>query len=280
MSKSKSNGKGKSIWSSITEEQLVTAIASVNDRAKQLEKESWRMTDDRKRSTSLWGEIIQKLKVQHTEKIRHSLYNLWHPKDSRIRKLVKKESEKEGNKKQDEVNNNINDRQESVKEDDNANLLPNPSIPLSKPANTRSKAAESININTMRPAVGETSIILTAAEWKNVFSYSQKQLNDDWHAIFRNKLKSCGITCALRFGNKHIKKGKRKHTCSYFWFDTYCTNTECTRAYRTILHNEINLNASPIFRVRIYGEEHHDPTAETMRCQLRGEERYRLGMKS
>ena len=42
----------------------------------------------------------------------------------------------------------------------------------------------------------------------------------------------------------------------------------------------MNLNASPIFRVRIFAVENHDPTTETMFCQLRGEERYRLGLKS
>jgi hypothetical protein len=74
MSKSGSNETGKNIWSLITMEQLVTAIASLGDRVDVLQDESWRIKDDTELQSSLWAEVIRELKIHHTEKIRHSVF--------------------------------------------------------------------------------------------------------------------------------------------------------------------------------------------------------------
>ena len=285
MSELKSDKKVDNIWSKIDDGKLVTAIVSLGDRVDQLKKETWRLKKDKKQSRSLWGEIIQKLKLKHTEKTRHSLYNIWHLDRHRhrhIRERVKKELEKEDINIHDDGDSNYNRdlEKESIEENNNGNLPPNPSIPLPEPPKTRAREPTSVNGNNTKGAtIPETSFILTAAEWKAVFSCTEQKLKDNWISIFRKKLESCGITCSLRFGNKHVKRGERKHSCRYFWFDTSCGILNCTRTYRTILQNEVDINTSPIFRVRIEGEENHDRDIETMCCQLRGEERDRVGMK-
>jgi hypothetical protein len=86
-----SGEKGKNIWSVITVEQLTAVIASLGDCINQLDHETWRLNAETKLSTSLWAQVIEKLKIDHTEQRRHSLYNIWHLKHHNIDKLVKKE---------------------------------------------------------------------------------------------------------------------------------------------------------------------------------------------
>ncbi len=50
MPKLNSNGKGKDIWSLITEEQLVAAIVSLGDCIKELDRETWRIKTETKLS--------------------------------------------------------------------------------------------------------------------------------------------------------------------------------------------------------------------------------------
>lgn len=121
------------------------------------------------------------------------------------------------------------------------------------------------------------SFILTRTEWKTAFSSSIEKLKDEWREIFNNKLKNSGITCTLRFGNKHIKKGRRKESYSYFWFDTHCTNPDCSRSYRVILQDKVEVNTSPIFCVEVRGRLNHDRKVHTMARQLKGEECRRVG---
>ena len=118
---------------------------------------------------------------------------------------------------------------------------------------------------------------LTASEWKAAFSRTRQKMNDGWTKIFYEKLKSYGITCEVRFRKSHIKKGKRKHTCKHFWCRASCTNSHCTRSYFFILKNQPDVNTSALFLVKVSGKENHNPKKETMACQLRGEERYRVG---
>ena len=77
MSKSNSDGKGKDIWSLITKEQLAVAIASLGDRINQLQHETWRLNDETRLPTSLWAEVIENLKIDHTAKMSNSLYKIW-----------------------------------------------------------------------------------------------------------------------------------------------------------------------------------------------------------
>jgi hypothetical protein len=61
MNTSISNQKGKSILSQISLGEFVAAIVSLGDRSNQLIDETWRLNLKTKSSSSLWGEIINKL---------------------------------------------------------------------------------------------------------------------------------------------------------------------------------------------------------------------------
>jgi hypothetical protein len=61
MNTSISNEKGKSVLSQISLGGFVAAIVSLGDRSNQLIDETWRLNLKTKSSSSLWGEIINKL---------------------------------------------------------------------------------------------------------------------------------------------------------------------------------------------------------------------------
>ena len=131
MPKLNSNTKGKDIWSLLTLEQLAAAIASLGDRVNQLKNETWRLNRTTRLSTSLWTQVIEKLKIDHNEKIRHSLYKIWHLKRNEIDQLVEKKSKAIGRNKDDGDNGDIDEAEEtSFTEESIPNLPPDPSLPL------------------------------------------------------------------------------------------------------------------------------------------------------
>ncbi|CAF3816881.1 unnamed protein product [Rotaria sordida] len=219
--------------------------------------ETWRLNAETKLSTSLWAQVIKKLGIDNTEQRRNSLYNIWHLKRHKIVQLVEIELKRKNRNIIDGDDGDISRIEEvSVREDNNAHLLPDPSLPLPEPPNTRTKQPGTINgNNTERSIVSETSFILTPSEWKAAFSCVQKKLNDGWTKIFYDKIIPCGITCS-------------------------CTGKYCTRSYLIKLTDQADFNTSPILHVQISGTERHDAKIETMSRQLCGEERYRVGERA
>lgn len=123
MSKPNSGKKSKTIWSVISVEQLAAAIVSLGDRINQLHHQTWRLNDDTKLSTSLWAQVIEKLGIEHTERRRQSLYNIWHLERHSIAKLVERELKIKNRNIIDGDAVDINRIEEvSVQEDNNANL--------------------------------------------------------------------------------------------------------------------------------------------------------------
>ena len=279
MSETNSNTNGKNIWSRFTEKKLITAICSLGDRVKQLKNETWRLNSRTNLSTSLWSQITDKLEIDHNEKVRHSLYNIWHSKHNGIAKLVKKELETVGINANDGDNGGINEAEEVSSTGKSIPTLPSdPSLPLPQKPNTRINKSENVhNSVTQKSTIDDMSLALTPIEWKAAFSRTLQKMNEGWTNIFYEKLKSCGITCALCFRKSHVKKGKRKHACKFFWCRATCTNSECTRSYFIILKNQPDVHTSALFLVRVSGIENHNAKAETMARQLRGEERHRVG---
>lgn len=277
--KTNAGTKGKDIWSLITIEQLATAISSLGDRINQLNEETWRLNIETRLSTSLWAQIIEKLKIDHNEKIRHSLYNIWHLKRRGIDKLVEKETMKMGSRENAEDDVELGKVEEaSFTEKNIPKLPPNLSLPLPQRPNTRTNQSKNVDDNgNQNSAITEISFTLTASEWKAAFSRTHQKMNDAWRKIFSDKLESCGITCAASFRRSHVKKGKRKQQCIHFWCRATCTNSECTRSYFIALKNQPDVHTSALFLVRISGIENHNPENETMTRHLYGEERYRVG---
>ena len=280
MSNSKSNIKSGNIWSLITVEQLAADIASLGDRINQLNNETWRLNAETKLPSSLWAQVIEKLNIEHTEKIRHSLYKIWHLKRQNIDKLVKKELRMKNRNISGGHDGDIDEIEEaSVVQENNLELLPDPSMPLPEQPNTRFNQAKTLDDNNDKDSItSETSFILGPSEWKAAFSFTRKTLNEGWTDIFFDKLTSCGITCSFSFYRAHVKEGKRKIVCEYFWCRGTCTGQYCSRSCLIKLKDKVNMNTSPIFRVKIFGKENH-PKDQMMARQLCGEERYRVGKK-
>jgi hypothetical protein len=281
MSKSGSNETGKNIWSLITMEQLVTAIASLGDRVDVLQDESWRIKDDTELQSSLWAEVIRELKIHHTEKIRHSLYNIWYLERRGIRILVKKEIKRINRHKNDGDHYDANETgQVSVSAKNNTNLVPDLSLPIPQKPITRINQAQNVNENnTQSLTVDRITIDLNVSEWKAAFSCSRQKMNDGWTKIFYDKLKSSGIKCAVKFDRSHIIKGRRKRECKKFWCRAVCPGSKCTRSFLITLENKPDVKTPALFLVQISGIENHDPETETIARQLRGDERYRIGKK-
>jgi hypothetical protein len=278
-----SNEKGKNIWSNIDLEQLVAAIASLGDRTDQLTKETWRLSVKTTSGDSLWGEVINKLKQDHNEKIRHFLYNVWHLNRHKIRQLVEKKK-REFDRNENDGNDGVTAESEnpSVPERTDSILLPDPSLPLPQPPNTRANQANNANDKkTKSILVGQISFHFTNEEWKDAFSFTGQKMKEDWTKLFYNKLTSSGITCSVKFKTPYIKEGKRKRNCRFFCCYAKCTIGKCERIYQMILQTKPNENLKTIhFLVRIYNEENHNIDIATDARQLQGTERFLSGKKS
>lgn len=273
-----SDAKRKGIWSNFNEVQLAAAIASLGSRVNQLKGETWRLNTKTRLPTSLWFHITKKLKIDHNEKIRHSLYKIWHSDARDVCKYVEEELKRKNTNFNDGNDGYINQTVAISVSENKSKLYPDPSLPLPQRPNTRSNEANDVDNDEIKDStINQTSFILTPEEWKAAFSRSRQKLNNGWTKIFSDKLTSCGVTCAVRFRPGHIKEGKRKRNCAYLWCRADCTGEICTRSYIILLKEEVDERTSPMFRVRIEGEENHDPTIATMSRQLRGEERRLVG---
>ncbi|CAF3514279.1 unnamed protein product [Rotaria sp. Silwood2] len=142
---------GKDIWTLTDLEEIVAAIASLGDRYEELNHETLRLNAKTKLSTSLWEQLIKKLELDNTE------YG-----DQQFIAFL--------NAAKEEV---------SVQKNNNVQLLPDPSLPLPEPPNTRTHKAKTVNGNIVEQStVSEVSFILTATEWKAVLSSTKKELHD------------------------------------------------------------------------------------------------------
>jgi hypothetical protein len=270
---------GKNIWSRITLENLVDAIASLGDRIEELGTETWRLNAETKSSSSVWGEVINKLQLNHSEATRQSLYKIWHSNRHKIVELTKQKVSVVGRNKSDGNDGGINRIEDSsVPERNNINLMPDPSLPLPERPKTRANQKENAGINnTQSSVIKEISFVLTANEWKNVFSCTHQKLKEGWTDIFYRKLTSSGVQCSVSFSKSYIKKGKRKHACQFFSCCATCTINICYRRYRIILRQQPDLNSTALFLVQIFGEENHNINIEISARQLRGENRFLVG---
>ena len=267
------NGKNIYIFPEIQLDQVVSAIASLGDLTDRLKNETWRLNTITALSSSLWHQVINKIGQDQSEQTRLKLYKLWLLNRYKIHVLVDEEKKKIYRNVDAGSGNNTVEL-----ETDAALLVTHTSLPLPERPNTRNKQAENIAVNsTTTSNFTETSFILTASEWKTAFSRTRQKLNTGWTDIFYDKLSSCGIICDVRFGNSHVRKGKRKRMCRILWVRAWCSNSECKRLYLIILKGETNVFGSVLFLLRISGEMHHNPDVETMTRQLRGKERELVG---
>ncbi|CAF5181556.1 unnamed protein product, partial [Rotaria magnacalcarata] len=192
------NRNGKDVWSRITLEELVGAIASLEDRVHDLQDETWRLNGRNNSSGSLWGEVIDRLKLAHDEKIRHSLYNIWNNNRHNIQKLVARRKR--------EMHMSVNTADQAQSENDGTSeknklsLHPDPSLPLPEHPNTRTYAAKNKEETTVKNSnTNHFSLAFSAVEWKETFSRTHQKMKDNWTITFYNKLTLSQVTCPVKF---------------------------------------------------------------------------------
>ncbi len=198
---------GKTIWSNVTLDELVDAIASLDDHVAQLKDETWRLNVKKSSSNSLWHQVINKCKrLEHNEQTRASLYKIWLKNRRKINDLVEEKQRSRNGNQNHSDNNDI-----PVTETNNRSLLPDPSLPLPERPNTRANQAKTAHDNDNQSSViNETFISFTPIEWKSVFSRTHQIMKPGWRKVFYNKLTSNGIKCSLGIEKAHIKKRKKK----------------------------------------------------------------------
>jgi hypothetical protein len=131
MAESKSKEKGKNIWSRMTLDKLVAAIASLNKRVVDLKHETWRSNAKTSSASSLWSSVIEKLKLDNSERTRHSLYNIWNGKRYNIDELVEKKKSTSDRNDGDGDDGNVDVIEKiPVQAGNNLTLHPDPSLPL------------------------------------------------------------------------------------------------------------------------------------------------------
>lgn len=192
---SNSNNRGKDIWSQISLDVLVNAIASLGNRTEQLHNESWRFSVTIKPSISCWSQIIDELKLSDSEKTRQSLYKIWRSNRHNIRDLVekrKKEIKSDGIGK--DVDDGIEVKESVVAKKMVSALSSEPSLPLLEPPNTRSyQMGNTIGKFMKYRLIKQELISLTRSEWKSAFCRTDKKTKVGWTEIFNRKLHSLGI---------------------------------------------------------------------------------------
>ncbi|CAF1551302.1 unnamed protein product [Adineta ricciae] len=247
------DAQGKNIWSRILLDQFVAAVASLGNRIDQLKTETWRL-NDKTRLNSLWGEVIDHLKLDHSQSTRHSLYKIWLNDKHEVKRLVDAKLEK--------INRNANnDSDIYVSNKTNTDLLPELSLPLAQPPLTRSRERnENDNVNDDGNSfVEQISIVFSTTEWKDAFSRTKQKMKDDWTTKVNKKLtvKGTGITCTLKFTTPYFKKGERKKKCCDFSCNITCTIKGCNRKYIMKCPSLPDENSSVLFLVQIFGKEDH-----------------------
>ncbi|CAF1491231.1 unnamed protein product [Adineta steineri] len=282
MAPSKSGKTGSIIWSLIDVDQLVDAIVFLDDRIDQLKDETWRLNTKTRPPDSLWYQVINQLPLDQSECTRKKLYKIWRFNRFNIRERVEGKRRvsviNENNRNDCDINESLNC---TVKKRNNLILCENLSLPLPGRPNTRANEKENINgCNSRSLPVSETSLVLNPSEWKAAFSKTQRKMNEDWTDIFSGKLALCGVECSLSFTKAHIKKGKRKRVCNFFWFRAICTIGKCKRSYCIILKNEPDVYTSALFFVQTIGEINHGVENGTSTRQLRGKKRYDIGKRA
>lgn len=278
MTGSISKNTSKSILSRITLDEFIAAVNTLGDRIDYLQHETWRLNKTVESPTSLWDEIIDKLKLNHDENTRHALYNLLRSKHHNVHQLLEKRQIALNEEGIQEDDDKINEKDSFLAQNNNKTLASDPSFPLPEPLNTRAYQKGTAMGKINKHCFIKTQLIsLTRHEWKNAFSRTDRKTRPGWTNIFDGKLVSIGNTCSLHFDSVRAKTGNRKRNCSDFWFPAYCNGNNCNRKYIVSHRKELDDHLMVGFRVNVFGEENHNETNVMRSRNLSGKERDAVG---
>jgi hypothetical protein len=211
---------------------------------------------------------------------RRSLYNIWCRDRHGIKSLVeRKKAAVVGNEPDGSGGNADRTGRLSATAENNSSRHSNPASPVRQRPTRRIRKHKSVGGDKIDTAVvSESSIAFSTSEWKNAFSRTDQKMKPGWPDIFANKLESSGFNCTLRFKTPYFKKGKRKKNCRFFCCYATCTTSICARKFQIILKKVPCNSTAMLFLVRAIGEENHNADIETAARQLRGEERFLVGL--
>jgi hypothetical protein len=149
-------------------------VKELGSDKKELDKETWRFNEHTRSEKSIWGHLLSKLKLNETEKIRHSLYNFWR---RNRQKLAGDISENSLNSVDDD---DQSERGVEVKlPSSNSEMKSVPSDGSVSHRDTRSTVQQQLNL----PTIIEASFVMNHREWKEIYDRSTRQMIPGWTGI-------------------------------------------------------------------------------------------------
>ena len=103
-------------------------------------------------------------------------------------------------------------------------------------------------------------------------------MKTNWTNVFADRFAESGFVCTLRFKSPCFKEGERKKNCRFLICYAKCTTTICARTFHIILQQQPSAGTSVLFLVRTFGEANHDAAIETAARDLKGDERFAVGV--
>ncbi|CAF4674548.1 unnamed protein product, partial [Didymodactylos carnosus] len=133
---------------------------------------------------SIWGRLISKLKLNETENIRQSLYNVWRRHRPKI---------------EDEI---CEKRVDSVEEDNKTDKRNKVELSLSNPESQSTasdaylphrEARSTVKHQSNAPTIVEASFILTLKQWKDLYNSFTRNMEPGWTNVIYEKVRSCNF---------------------------------------------------------------------------------------
>ncbi|CAF3275361.1 unnamed protein product [Rotaria sp. Silwood2] len=261
--------KKQTIWDQITRKQFISAVKELGSDKKQLDEETWRFNDFTRSKESIWSRLISKLKLNQTENIRQSLYNVW-------RRNRQKSADVLFESHQDSV--------EKVHKSDKENkvelLLPKSvnkstaSDESSPHAQTRSTVEQESNTST----IVEASFILTLKDWKDIYNSSTRKMVPGWTDMMSEKVRSCNFRCTLALKNHHVSlEESHKINSSFSHCIATCKTPSCKRTFEVFIRDEPIYRDSIVVHIRAGGDEDHSADEKAIVRHLTGKARLEVG---
>ena len=259
------------IWNSVTRGEIISAVNELGSDKKQLDKETWRLNEHTRSGESIWDRLLSKLKLNETEKIRHSLYNFWRRNRQKLAADI------------------TDNRFDSVEEDDSLERDAEAGLPSSesemKPVasdasvlhpETRSTVQQRLNL----PTIAEASFVMSNREWKEIYDRSTRKMIPGWTNLIYRKVSSCNFRCTLTFKRYNIgAENSRQKNSPFFRCTAICKNS-CERVFEICIKEEPSGKESFIVRIRAVGDENHDEDGEAVARHLTGKERLDVGKEA
>ena len=169
------------------------------------------------------------MKLNETEKIRHSLYNFWRRNRQKLAADI------------------ADNRSDSVEEDDSLERdaeagLPSSEFEMRPDASdsfvlhreTRATVQQRLNL----PKIAEASFVMSNREWKEIYDRSTRKMIPGWTNMIYRKVSSCNFRCTLAFQTHKVgAEHSRKKNSPFFRCIATCKNT-CQRVFEIFIREE------------------------------------------